>query len=252
MIEQKFNILNCFDDNIDNLDLTKNYIYVLKLVEDRYYVGRTGNILRRIEEHFTNNGAIYTKAYKPLKVIEVEEEKTNKDERIKTFVYMEKYGWENVRGSYWCSLKINNPLNKKLKVNKNNNHMRIELYGDDETIKQMYCYENKNIIEIGEKLFRTPGSIAYRLEQLSIVEKRQKAKGYYEYINSDLYKEICKKKMVDKIDKKREKYKLNKTIDSLKQDINLIMNDMNKMNIDINYIKNKIKQQYCNEIDTTI
>ena len=25
-----FNILDCFDDEIDNLDLTKNYIYVLK------------------------------------------------------------------------------------------------------------------------------------------------------------------------------------------------------------------------------
>ena len=56
-----FSILDWFDDNIDNLDLTKNYIYVLKLVDDRYYVGRTCNLLRRIEEHFTNNGSNYTK-----------------------------------------------------------------------------------------------------------------------------------------------------------------------------------------------
>ena len=60
-----FNILECFDENISNLDITKNYIYVLKLVEDRYYVGRTTNILNRIEQHFTGYGAsIYTKKYK--------------------------------------------------------------------------------------------------------------------------------------------------------------------------------------------
>ena len=58
---EKFNILECFDDNIDNLDITKNYVYVLKLVEERYYVGRTGNILRRIKQHFTSNGALYTR-----------------------------------------------------------------------------------------------------------------------------------------------------------------------------------------------
>ena len=73
MTETELNILECFDNNIgDNLDLTKNYIYVLKLVEDRYYVGRTINIFRRIHEHFTDGGSIYTKKYKPLKVVEVE------------------------------------------------------------------------------------------------------------------------------------------------------------------------------------
>ena len=27
-----FNFLECFDENIDNLDITKNYIYVLHLL----------------------------------------------------------------------------------------------------------------------------------------------------------------------------------------------------------------------------
>ena len=45
LMDISFNILDCFDDNINNLDITKYYIYVLKLVDDRYYVGRTGNIL---------------------------------------------------------------------------------------------------------------------------------------------------------------------------------------------------------------
>ena len=81
LMDLSFNILDCFDDNIDNLDITKYYIYVLKLIDDRYYVGRTGNILRRIEEHFTGVGSIYTINYSPIKVIEVTEELTKQDER---------------------------------------------------------------------------------------------------------------------------------------------------------------------------
>ena len=65
-MDNNFKLLDCFDESIDNIDITKNYIYVLKLEEDRYYIGRTSNILRRIKEHFTEGGAIYTKKYKPL------------------------------------------------------------------------------------------------------------------------------------------------------------------------------------------
>ena len=112
-----FNFLECFDENIDNLDITKNYIYVLKLIDERYYVGRTGNILRRVKQHFSGYGAKYTKKYKPLKVIEVVEEITNDDERKMTFKYVDKYGWEKVRGSYWCSLEIKRKLNLKFYEN---------------------------------------------------------------------------------------------------------------------------------------
>jgi len=132
-----FHILDCFDDNIDNLDITRNYIYVLQLVDDRYYVGRTTNILKRIEQHFTGRGAIYTKRYKPLKVIEVILELTRHDETIKTFEIMAKYGWEKVRGACWCSLAIVKPkyLNNICWLNHNGN--------DKNTI--INKIENKNI-----------------------------------------------------------------------------------------------------------
>lgn len=132
MTETELDILECFDNNIgNNLDLTKNYIYVLKLVEDRYYVGRTINIFRRIQEHFTDGGSIYTKKYKPLKVVEVEEETTTDDERKMTFKYVEKYGWGSVRGSYWCSLEIPKPnikRNNKPKLKKFKKLIREEYF----------------------------------------------------------------------------------------------------------------------------
>lgn len=194
MTETELDILDCFDNNIgNNLDLTKNYIYVLKLVEDRYYVGRTINIFRRTQEHFTGVGSIYTRKYKPLKVVEVEEEITTDDERKMTFKYVEKYGWGKVRGSYWCSLEIKRWPNLKSyeKMKSQRDKTLLETANLEKNIKNMYVDENKNIIEIGESLSITPGTVASRLVKLKLIEEKQQAIGYSEYKDSELYKQIC-------------------------------------------------------------
>jgi predicted GIY-YIG superfamily endonuclease len=229
MIEQEFNILNCFDYTIDNFDITKYYIYVLKLVEDRYYVGRTGNILRRIEEHFTNNGAIYTKAFKPLKVIEIVEEKTRDDERNKTLEIMEKHGWEKVRGACWCRLEIKEPDIERSKKRKSKRVTKIFVDENDETIVKLYCLENKSVIEIGNELNRSPSWVAFRLEKINIIRRKQLAKGYFEYIESDLYKQN-----IERINKEREQKKL-KNIEDKKNE--------NK-NVDLLNIKKRIREKY--------
>jgi predicted GIY-YIG superfamily endonuclease len=211
-------MLDWFDDNIDNLDITKNYIYVIRLVEERYYIGRTGNILRRIEEHFTNNGAIYTKAYSPVKVIEIIEEETSSDERNKTLEYMDKFGWEKVRGAGWCGLTLLKPPNKKILKMNNLREREVVFNENDERIKYLYFEEKKNIIEIGGLLNRTPGSIAYRLCKLGLIERKQKALGYIEYINSDVYREIC-----DSSNERKDAIsELKKIMKGLKSDINEI------------------------------
>ena len=219
-----FKLLDCFEDNIDDLDLTKNYIYVLKLIEDRYYVGKTCNILRRIEEHFTGNGAIYTKKYKPLKVIEVEEEKSIDDERIKTLSIMKKYGWEKVRGYCWCSIELLKPPkmhDKKIK----NIYKIVEKNGEDIVLEKLYCEDNKDIISIGKELNKTPGQIAYRLVLLDIIERRQQARGYFEYINNDMYKNICKKSNEKRSQNKNSK----KGVKEIKLDILEIKNKIREL-----------------------
>jgi predicted GIY-YIG superfamily endonuclease len=144
-MDLSFNILDCLDDNIDNLDLTKKYIYVLKLVEDRYYVGRTSNFLKRMEEHFTTGGAIYTKKYKPLKIIEVVEELTNEDERLKTLEVMEKSGWEKVRGACWCSLKIKKP---NIEKRRRKREQKIDNIKMDDINDEKIMVDLKNIKQI--------------------------------------------------------------------------------------------------------
>ena len=186
--------------NIDNIDLTRSYVYVLEIEDTRYYVGRTSNFIQRMNEHFTENGALYTKKYKPIKIKEVVEEKTCYDERDKTLEYMETYGWENVRGYAWCR----ETLNQKPKIKNTKESKQIKEYvicDNDIVIRDMYLLENKDVIEIGQNLNISPGSIAYTLEKMKIVNRRQLCRGYFDYVFSDLYEQNKKDKiaMKDKI-----------------------------------------------------
>lgn len=56
------------------------YIYVLKLEQDKYYIGKTDNPNIRLENHFSSNGSEWTKLYKPLKIIEIIPNCDNYDE----------------------------------------------------------------------------------------------------------------------------------------------------------------------------
>jgi predicted GIY-YIG superfamily endonuclease len=233
---------NYIDENIKNLDITKNYIYVLKLIDDRYYIGRTSNIIIRLEQHFTNNGSIYTKMYNPLNVIEIEEELTKDAEKNKTLFYMEKYGFEKVRGYTWCSIELKkNPCIKNKKIIKLEN--KIE-YIIDEELENLYINEKKNIIEIGKILNKSPGFIAHKLEKIGVVQRKQLTNGYFEYINSNMY--------INNI-KARELLKNNKTTiiknSEIKTSYNILKNNINKIknDTDINLIKNKLKIMFTRE-----
>lgn len=74
------------------------YIYVLELVDNKYYVGKTDNPQFRLESHFNSNGAAWTKKYKPINIIELIPNCDDYDEDKYTLKYMEKYGINNVRG----------------------------------------------------------------------------------------------------------------------------------------------------------
>ena len=46
-----------------------HYVYSLELEGGRKYVGKTDDINRRFDQHFSGNGAKWTKKYKPIGVI---------------------------------------------------------------------------------------------------------------------------------------------------------------------------------------
>lgn len=86
-------------------------IYVLKLEEDKFYVGQAKNIKSRFVQHLKGKlSSNWTRKYKPIEIIDIiETEFTEISQAISkenevTVEYMKKYGWKNVRGGDYCSL----------------------------------------------------------------------------------------------------------------------------------------------------
>ena len=88
---------------------TNMYIYVLKLIENKYYVGKTTSLPTRLKQHWEGTGSDWTLLYKPIKVLEIINTSDNKMEKYKTLEYMKLFGWKNVRGYTWCSIDLNGP-----------------------------------------------------------------------------------------------------------------------------------------------
>ena len=82
------------------------YIYVIKLEQGKYYVGKTSNPQFRLQSHFDSNGSEWTKIYKPLKILEIKSNCDDYDEDKITRQYMDKYGINNVRGGSFVSVNL--------------------------------------------------------------------------------------------------------------------------------------------------
>jgi len=82
------------------------YIYILKLKEDKYYVGKTSNPDFRITNHFDSKGSKWTTKYKPIQIEEIIPNCDDYDEDKYTNIYMNKYGIDNVRGGSYCEIKL--------------------------------------------------------------------------------------------------------------------------------------------------
>jgi hypothetical protein len=74
----------------------------------KYYVGFSEQLETRLMSHFENDGSLWTKKYKPISVIEICVGGKELEEQ-KTLEMMRRYGWQNVRGSYWCQIYMRIP-----------------------------------------------------------------------------------------------------------------------------------------------
>jgi len=81
-------------------------IYKLNLVGGKKYVGKTTNVDRRMDQHFSGNGSKVTKKFKPIggKVIdEVPGFFSDEVEQEYTEDYIAKHGYQNVRGGKYTN-----------------------------------------------------------------------------------------------------------------------------------------------------
>ncbi len=82
------------------------FIYILKLIQGKYYVGKTTNPSFRLDNHFNSNGSAWTMKYKPIKLLELIPNCDYYDEDKYTRKYMDKYGIDNVRGGSFVSIEL--------------------------------------------------------------------------------------------------------------------------------------------------
>lgn len=113
---------NC-QDNCDiflkkyiSVKLIVEFIYILLLEKNKYYVGKTNNIERRFKEHETGIGASWTKIFKPIKILYSIEKTNDMMEQEWTFKMMARFGIKNVRGSFNCKINLSeNDINNIVK-----------------------------------------------------------------------------------------------------------------------------------------
>lgn len=78
------------------------FIYILYLEGGKYYVGKSLNPTKRIEDHKNGKGSSWTNKHKILEVLEViETDEFDEDKYVKK--YMRDYGIDNVRGGSYVS-----------------------------------------------------------------------------------------------------------------------------------------------------
>ena len=124
------------------------YIYILKLQNDKYYIGKTSNPYFRIESHFNSEGSEWTKIHKPIKLLELIKG-DDYDEDKYTKIYMDKYGIDNVRGGTYTSVKLDKETKnqlEKMSNNTNNRCFKCTKYGHfaKDCKKQYYNSNNEN------------------------------------------------------------------------------------------------------------
>ncbi|AYV76115.1 MAG: hypothetical protein Terrestrivirus4_163 [Terrestrivirus sp.] len=102
-------------------ETNKVTIYILKLINDKFYVGRTTDTVpqyksyenvpinylgNRINTHFNGNGSVWTKKYKPIKVVNIYHNCVNEDEDKHVKIMMRQYGINSVRGGNYSTINL--------------------------------------------------------------------------------------------------------------------------------------------------
>lgn len=92
------------DINVENDE--KYLVCVLRLENDKWWVGKTNNIKRTLKKIRNGKGSPWTVINRLIKLEELRE---NADLKEVTLEYMRNYGWENVRGYAWSQWNMKNP-----------------------------------------------------------------------------------------------------------------------------------------------
>lgn len=86
------------------------YIYVLELRGDKYYVGKTSDVDHRFQQHKNGTGSVWTRLHPPVKIVErrpvIHGLGAAQDENNTVKDYMKMYGVDNVRGGAYTQPEL--------------------------------------------------------------------------------------------------------------------------------------------------
>ena len=89
-------------------------IYILKLEENRYYVGKSKDIDKRYIQHIFDDGSSWTQKYKPIEIIKVINNCDSFEEDKQVKQLMSIYGIDNVRGGSYTKINLTEEEKKLL------------------------------------------------------------------------------------------------------------------------------------------
>ena len=82
------------------------FIYVLRLTGNRFYIGKTTNMEQRFEQHLSGTAAAWTKKYKPISIERIIYDIHPYDEDKFTKQYMATFGIDYVRGGSYTQVNL--------------------------------------------------------------------------------------------------------------------------------------------------
>ena len=115
-------------------------LYVLRLHNEKWYIGRSSNLERRFEQHMNGTGAKWTVLHVPINIHESRPLVSDEDEDAVTLEYMKQYGIYNVRGGTYCAVELKPWTVKEIKK-------RLEVK-EVKIVEEVKVVEEEKVIEM--------------------------------------------------------------------------------------------------------
>jgi hypothetical protein len=123
------------------------YIYVIKLQQNKFYVGKTNNPQIRLDNHFNTRGSEWTKLYKPISIEALIPDCDDYDEDKYTRMYMDKYGIDNVRGGSYTQVNLDKTTKEHLTRMSNGTNDRCFTCGKTDHFAKD-CHKNDKELDV--------------------------------------------------------------------------------------------------------
>jgi predicted GIY-YIG superfamily endonuclease len=141
--------------------MSNTNIYILKLKDGKYYIGKSDNPMARYQDHLNGIGSTWTNKYKPVAIEKIIQNASNFDEDKYTKEYMAKYGIDNVRGGTYVSTNLSMTQKESLQAeiwtaqNKCTNCGKIGHFINDCYYKRNKSNTNNYIQPLNNKAYKS-------------------------------------------------------------------------------------------------